>query len=139
MAACMWLRHVRLAALPHLHGGGKAGVPAQIWGRCVASANSPLALVRHGVQQYLDLGVPVSKLVLGLPWYVSRHVRAALCLMLMLSDVARLHANQGEAACLRPAMTLALCPSQRLPCCQIEVTYCETLELSALTYACASH
>ena len=40
----------------------------QIWGRCVASANSPLALVRRGVQQYLDLGVPASKLVLGLPW-----------------------------------------------------------------------
>ncbi|KAK9841972.1 hypothetical protein WJX81_002090 [Elliptochloris bilobata] len=42
---------------------------SQIWGRCVASANSPLALVRRGVQQYLDLGVPASKLVLGLPWY----------------------------------------------------------------------
>ena len=40
----------------------------QIWGRCVASANSPLALVRRGVQQYLDLGVPASKIVLGLPW-----------------------------------------------------------------------
>lgn len=53
---------------------------AQIWGRCVASANSPLALVRRGVQQYLDLGVPASKLVLGLPWYVSRHNHAALCL-----------------------------------------------------------
>ncbi len=46
-------------------------MPAQIWGRCVASANSPLALVRRGVQQYLDLGVPASKLVLGLPWCAS--------------------------------------------------------------------
>jgi di-N-acetylchitobiase len=40
----------------------------QIWGRCVASANSPLALVRRGLQQWLQLGAPRSKLVLGLPW-----------------------------------------------------------------------
>ena len=40
----------------------------QIWGRCVASANSPLPLVRQGLQQWLGLGVPAGKLVLGLPW-----------------------------------------------------------------------
>lgn len=40
----------------------------QIWGRCVASANSPLALVQRGLQQWLQLGTPRSKLVLGLPW-----------------------------------------------------------------------
>ncbi|KAL4858571.1 Di-N-acetylchitobiase [Chlorella vulgaris] len=39
-----------------------------IWGRCVASANSPLALVRRGLQQWLQLGAPRSKLVLGLPY-----------------------------------------------------------------------
>ena len=61
-------------ALPRLRGGSKPSAAAQIWGRCVASANSPLALVRRGVQQYLDLGMPASKLVLGLPWYVRRHV-----------------------------------------------------------------
>ena len=75
MAACMSLQHVRLAC-----NCVKAARPAQIWGRCVASANSPLALVRRGLQQYLDLGMPASKLVLGLPWCVSRHIHAALCL-----------------------------------------------------------
>ena len=40
----------------------------QIWGQCKAKANSPLALVRAGVQQYLALGIPASKLVLGVPW-----------------------------------------------------------------------
>lgn len=44
-------------------GGG-----AQIWGSCVASANSPLALVRRGLRQWLELGAPAEKLVLGLPW-----------------------------------------------------------------------
>ncbi len=34
----------------------------------MANANSPLALVRAGVQQYLALGIPASKLVLGVPW-----------------------------------------------------------------------
>lgn len=41
----------------------------QILGRCIASANSPIDTVRKGVQQWLDLGVPPHKLVLGLPWY----------------------------------------------------------------------
>lgn len=43
-------------------------VAPQIWGSCVASANSPAALVRRGVQQWLELGIPAHKLVLGLPW-----------------------------------------------------------------------
>ncbi|KAL6753492.1 glycoside hydrolase superfamily [Haematococcus lacustris] len=42
---------------------------SQIWGRCVASANSPLPLIARGLQQWLDLGTPPGKMVLGLPWY----------------------------------------------------------------------
>jgi Di-N-acetylchitobiase len=34
---------------------------SQIWGRCVASANSPLELLRHGLMQWLAVGVPASK------------------------------------------------------------------------------
>lgn len=40
----------------------------QIWGSCVASANTPLALLERGLEQWLQLGVPADKLVLGLPW-----------------------------------------------------------------------
>ena len=40
----------------------------QIWGTCVASANTPLALMQRGVDQWLALGIPAVKLVLGLPW-----------------------------------------------------------------------
>lgn len=40
----------------------------QIWGSCVASANTPLALMRRGLAQWLGLGIPADKLVLGLPW-----------------------------------------------------------------------
>jgi hypothetical protein len=46
-----------------------AAAAAQILGRCIASANSPIDTVGKGVQQWLDLGVPPHKLVLGLPWY----------------------------------------------------------------------
>ncbi|GAX78080.1 hypothetical protein CEUSTIGMA_g5522.t1 [Chlamydomonas eustigma] len=42
---------------------------SQIYGRCIAAANSPAALVEKGLRQWLDLGVPRSKIVLGLPWY----------------------------------------------------------------------
>ncbi|KAF6266769.1 glycoside hydrolase superfamily [Scenedesmus sp. NREL 46B-D3] len=48
----------------------RGAVPAsQILGRCIAGANSPLDAVRRGVRQWLSLGLPPSKLVLGLPWY----------------------------------------------------------------------
>jgi hypothetical protein len=60
-----------LMPLPLCPGCPPPCLPAclpQIWGRCVASANSPLALVRRGLQQWLDLGVPRAKLVLGVPW-----------------------------------------------------------------------
>ncbi len=41
----------------------------QIWGSCIASANSPIAQVEVGIQRWLDLGVLPHKLILGLPWY----------------------------------------------------------------------
>jgi len=42
---------------------------SQIYDRCIASANSPAYQVLLGVQQFLDLGIAPSKLVVGLPWY----------------------------------------------------------------------
>ncbi|KAK3235098.1 hypothetical protein CYMTET_54689 [Cymbomonas tetramitiformis] len=42
---------------------------SQIYGRCIASANSPLVVAQRGVQRFLDFGVSPSKLVLGIPWY----------------------------------------------------------------------
>lgn len=42
---------------------------SQIWGSCVASANSPLAEVEMGIRRWIDLGVDPAKLILGLPWY----------------------------------------------------------------------
>ena len=44
-------------------------VQSQIVGRCLADANSPLGATMLGLQGYLDLGVPRSKLILGVPWY----------------------------------------------------------------------
>jgi len=38
-------------------------------GPCTAKANSPLDKTRSGVQSYLNVGIPGSKLVLGMPWY----------------------------------------------------------------------
>jgi len=42
---------------------------SQIYGKCVASANSPLGITERGLIRYLDLGIPPEKLVLGTPWY----------------------------------------------------------------------
>ncbi|EDV24737.1 uncharacterized protein TRIADDRAFT_56839 [Trichoplax adhaerens] len=42
---------------------------SQVYGSCVASANSPFNQTFTGVQQYLDLGITADKLVLGQPWY----------------------------------------------------------------------
>jgi Di-N-acetylchitobiase len=42
---------------------------SQIYGRCVASANSPLAIAQRGISRYLELGISPNKLVLGTPWY----------------------------------------------------------------------
>ncbi|GAB4818243.1 hypothetical protein N2152v2_005289 [Parachlorella kessleri] len=63
---------------------------SQIWGRCVASANAPQALVRRGLQQWLDLGVPARKLVLGLPWYGYRYPCANQAFADGLDDVCEL-------------------------------------------------
>lgn len=40
-----------------------------IFGRCIASANSPPAALEHGVHRFLARGVPAHKLVLGVPFY----------------------------------------------------------------------
>jgi len=42
---------------------------SQIFGPCVASANSPPDLVVAGLANFTKLGIPTDKLVLGLPWY----------------------------------------------------------------------
>lgn len=43
---------------------------SQIWtGPCVAGANSAYPATIAGVKGYLELGIPASKLALGLPWY----------------------------------------------------------------------
>ena len=43
---------------------------SQMYGPCLATANSPYPLVERGLRQWIDLGIPVSKIVLGLPWCV---------------------------------------------------------------------
>lgn len=43
---------------------------SQIYYQCIASANSPLALVKQGLEEFiLGFGVDPAKLVLGVPWY----------------------------------------------------------------------
>eukprot|EP00045_Choanoeca_perplexa_P003911 m.34335 g.34335 ORF g.34335 m.34335 type:complete len:367 (+) comp12290_c0_seq1:55-1155(+) len=42
---------------------------SQIYGPCLASANTPLARAELGINQFLSLGISPDKLVLGLPWY----------------------------------------------------------------------
>jgi di-N-acetylchitobiase len=42
---------------------------SQIKGSCIAGANAGLPSVMKGVQEYLELGISPSKLVLGVPWY----------------------------------------------------------------------
>jgi len=55
---------------------------SQIYDRCIASANSPAYQVVLGVQQFLNLGISPSKLVVGLPWYgydypcLGRHINS---------------------------------------------------------------
>jgi len=42
---------------------------SQVFYQCVASANAPLSICQKGVQDFINLGIPASKLVLGIPWY----------------------------------------------------------------------
>eukprot|EP00118_Oscarella_pearsei_P015946 m.148468 g.148468 ORF g.148468 m.148468 type:complete len:357 (+) comp38498_c1_seq15:57-1127(+) len=43
---------------------------SQIWGPCVASANSPLPKTERGIEDFVtNLGIVSDKLVLGQPWY----------------------------------------------------------------------
>jgi di-N-acetylchitobiase len=41
---------------------------SQIFDVCLAGPNAGLPIVHLGAQQYLDLGIPASQLVLGVPW-----------------------------------------------------------------------
>jgi di-N-acetylchitobiase len=40
-----------------------------IFDHCIASANAPVPGMLNGLQRYEDIGIPFSKLVLGVPWY----------------------------------------------------------------------
>ncbi|KAL5012559.1 hypothetical protein ScPMuIL_011110 [Solemya velum] len=42
---------------------------SQIYGQCVAGANAAFNKTLSGLKQYMDLGIPANKLVLGVPWY----------------------------------------------------------------------
>ena len=42
---------------------------SQIFGPCIASANSALPTTAAGIASYMSLGIPADKLVLGQPWY----------------------------------------------------------------------
>ncbi|KAG3116253.1 hypothetical protein PI124_g3806 [Phytophthora idaei] len=47
---------------------------SQVYDACVAGANSPLALVKQGLQEFLfAYDIAPSKLVLGVPWYGYRY------------------------------------------------------------------
>ncbi|CAD5122370.1 unnamed protein product [Dimorphilus gyrociliatus] len=42
---------------------------SQIYDECIAWANSALNTTIHGVERYSKIGIPIEKLVLGVPWY----------------------------------------------------------------------
>lgn len=43
---------------------------SQIYYQCIASANSPLALVKQGLEEFIfGFDIDPAKLVLGVPWY----------------------------------------------------------------------
>lgn len=46
---------------------------SQIYDDCVAGANAPYFGMVHGLTRYVDVGVPKSQLVLGVPWYGYRY------------------------------------------------------------------
>jgi len=42
---------------------------SQIFGPCVASANTPSNLAKSGLSKFIEIGITPNKLILGLPWY----------------------------------------------------------------------
>lgn len=56
---------------------------SQIYGNCIALANSDYNKTSHGLREYLKLGVKASELVLGVPWYGYDYP----CLSLTKDDV----------------------------------------------------
>jgi len=48
-------------------------IPPQVLDACIAAANAPFSGTVRGVSRYLDLGIPPSQLVLGVPWYGYRY------------------------------------------------------------------
>ena len=42
---------------------------SQVYAQCIASANTPIGTMALGISEFLAVGVPASKLVIGLPWY----------------------------------------------------------------------
>ncbi|XP_054757207.2 di-N-acetylchitobiase-like [Lytechinus pictus] len=56
---------------------------SQIFGDCIAKANSPYHQTAQGVEAFLKLGIPAKKMVLGVPWYGYNYK----CLIVSESDV----------------------------------------------------
>lgn len=46
---------------------------SQIFDACIAGANAPLAGMIAGLIEWFNLGIPPSKLILGVPWYGYRY------------------------------------------------------------------
>ena len=44
-----------------------------LYGPCVAAANAPYYGMMRGIDRYRQMGVPVDKLILGVPWYGYRY------------------------------------------------------------------
>lgn len=61
---------------------------SQIYGPCIASANSAANTTDAGVNSYLDLGIKADQLVLGLPWYGYDYP----CINLSSDDVCTIQA-----------------------------------------------
>lgn len=86
---------------------------SQIYYQCIAAANSPLALVKQGLEEFVfGFGIDPSKLVLGVPWYGYKYTcepRAAsddaVCALTPVRLVV-VHERLFSAMC-RDACTLA--------------------------------
>lgn len=46
---------------------------SQVIDACIAGANAPFGGTVRGISRFLDLGVPASQLILGVPWYGYRY------------------------------------------------------------------